>query len=232
MFITKLIILVTLVILYFWGKRKLARLSKEEKKSLFIKVAIFVVLAFCVLGSLTGKMHPLGLLFASLIAFLRFGMSTIYQFLPFLLTQSGGKASFKTEHLDVKINVFNRSISGTIIKGLHEGKSLENLDDLQIEELSDYYQSRDSKSYYLIKFCHNRGFTEQTQNTAPPPSFSDPSREEALMILGLTGEPSRKEITTAHKKLINRVHPDKGGNDFLASRINQARDTLLKNINH
>lgn len=59
---------------------------------------------------------------------------------------------------------------------------------------------------------------------------------EAMEILGLSGDLDRGEITAdmitdAHKRLIQKLHPDRGGNDYLAAKINQARDLLLKRIN-
>lgn len=53
------------------------------------------------------------------------------------------------------------------------------------------------------------------------------SRAEALQILGLEEEASEEEIIAAHRRLISRVHPDKGGSGHLAQSINRARATLL-----
>lgn len=53
------------------------------------------------------------------------------------------------------------------------------------------------------------------------------SREEALNILGLQGEPTATEVKEAHHRLMLKNHPDHGGSDYLATRINQARDILL-----
>ncbi len=59
-----------------------------------------------------------------------------------------------------------------------------------------------------------------------------PSLQEALDTLGLSGDIYKGEITAemvkdAHRHLIQKLHPDRGGNDFLASKINEARDKLL-----
>lgn len=53
------------------------------------------------------------------------------------------------------------------------------------------------------------------------------SRKEAAQILGVEENASPEEIKTAHKKLMQKVHPDRGGSDALAKQINEARDVLL-----
>ena len=56
------------------------------------------------------------------------------------------------------------------------------------------------------------------------------SKDEAYKILGLDFGATKDDIISAHKELIRKNHPDKGGSDYLSSKINEARDILLKNI--
>jgi DnaJ family protein C protein 19 len=63
--------------------------------------------------------------------------------------------------------------------------------------------------------------------SAPPPRSGPMSRKEAYEVLGLSPGASAAEIKEAHHRLMRGAHPDHGGSDWLAARINQARDILL-----
>lgn len=68
----------------------------------------------------------------------------------------------------------------------------------------------------------------QTQGQgAPSRATGGMSREEAFEVLGLEEDASPEEIKAAYHRLIAQAHPDKGGSDYLAARINEARDVLL-----
>jgi hypothetical protein len=60
-----------------------------------------------------------------------------------------------------------------------------------------------------------------------PPSNSQLTEEEAWQLLGLQPGASREDIIQSHKRLIQKLHPDRGGNDYLAAKLNAARDLLL-----
>ena len=53
------------------------------------------------------------------------------------------------------------------------------------------------------------------------------SRKEAAALLGVSQDASPDEIRTAHRELMKKVHPDAGGSDALAAKVQQAKDVLL-----
>ena len=63
---------------------------------------------------------------------------------------------------------------------------------------------------------------------APPTRRGAMSRSEALKVLGLGEAATEEQIRAAHRRLIQQIHPDKGGTDYLAAKINEAKDVLLK----
>jgi DnaJ domain len=60
-----------------------------------------------------------------------------------------------------------------------------------------------------------------------PPRAGRMSRAEALAVLGLKEGANTEEIRVAHRRLIQQTHPDKGGTNYLAAKINEAKDVLL-----
>src|SRR5688572_1685306 len=62
----------------------------------------------------------------------------------------------------------------------------------------------------------------------PPGRRGAMSRAEALKVLGLEEGASEDQVRAAHRRLILQIHPDKGGTSYLAAKINEAKDVLLR----
>ena len=66
-----------------------------------------------------------------------------------------------------------------------------------------------------------------SRRQAPGPMPAKMSREEAYRVLGLQPGANVDEIRAAHRRLMAKLHPDKGGVPHLARQVNEARDVLL-----
>ena len=68
----------------------------------------------------------------------------------------------------------------------------------------------------------------QARGSSGLPRATAMSHAEALTVLGLREGASQAEIRAAHRRLIQQTHPDKGGTDYLAAKINEAKDVLSR----
>lgn len=69
--------------------------------------------------------------------------------------------------------------------------------------------------------------SQQQQSNQHAKSHNGMTKEKAYEVLGLKPGAGKEDIITAHKRMMQKIHPDRGGSDYLAAEINQAKDTLL-----
>lgn len=74
--------------------------------------------------------------------------------------------------------------------------------------------------------------TLQNPSTPRRPKNTDAmSIAQAFEILGVEVGANQDAIILAHKRLIQKLHPDRGGNEYLATQVNLAKQVLLKHLN-
>ena len=71
---------------------------------------------------------------------------------------------------------------------------------------------------------------EEARDRALTPGKKAMSLDEAASVLGLSSDANADDIRAAHRKLIAQIHPDTGGTDYLAAKINEARDVMLGSL--
>jgi hypothetical protein len=146
---------------------------------------------------------------------------------------SGQTSQVRSQFLDMRLDHDSGALSGRIVAGPYAGRSLEEFD---LDRLLAILSGFDAESVALLESYLDRRFPtwrEHAQgNTArgqrrPAPS-GKMTDEEAYQILGLQPGAGRDEIGRAHRGLMKKLHPDQGGSTYLASRVNEAKDTLLR----
>ena len=149
----------------------------------------------------------------------------------------GGQTSeIKTRFLAMTLDHDTGSITGVVLSGPQVGRKL---DDLTLEELLDlhtHYDRVDDESRQVFEAYLDRTYPtwrgeawEEEQKTKDADQ-GPMTRAEALKILGLEDSADEAEIKKAYHRLMSGVHPDHGGSDYLAAKLNEAKDLLLKGL--
>jgi hypothetical protein len=147
--------------------------------------------------------------------------------------RSAGQASrVRTAFLEMELDHDTGRMNGRVLAGNYQGASLETLERATLikllSEIDD--DSRDLLAAYLDR--REPSWREYAQGDAGagarPADSGKMTEREAYQILGLQPGASPEEISRAHRSLIKKLHPDQGGTTYLAARINEAKDVLLR----
>jgi len=147
---------------------------------------------------------------------------------------AGQQSNVETRFIRMTLDHDTGEMNGLVLEGRYAGEALQSLSLEQLLELLSRYNKEDEESAALLRAYLDRVHgdswqeREQAQADEQASGFSgDMSRSEAYDILGLEEGASEKQIIDAHRRLMQKLHPDRGGSVFLAAKINQARDLLL-----
>jgi hypothetical protein len=145
----------------------------------------------------------------------------------------GGQTSrVRSAFLEMELDHDTGAMRGRILAGRHEVASLDALETMtlvgMLGEIDE--ESRALLAAYLDR--RTPGWREHAQGNAAAGQGGTPrgpmTQEEAYQILGLQPGASAEEIGRAHRALMKRLHPDQGGSNYLAARVNEAKDVLLR----
>lgn len=143
----------------------------------------------------------------------------------------------ETRFLRMRLHHDSGAMTGEVLTGEFAGQALDQLEMAQILRLLHEVQGVDPQSMRLIEAYLDRRYgnawrgTEETEGeqrrTGGGATGRRMSREEAYEVLGLQPGASHEKVIDAHRRLMQKVHPDRGGSNFLAAKINEAKDILL-----
>ncbi len=232
-----LLLIILLVLVYFIYRFR--RLSPEQKQKA-IKIILLTlaggVLMFMVLsGRLNWLIAAIGALIPLIPRVVRFVVGYAPALLPFLRRyQQNRHSSMHTRYIRMQMNILTGELQGEILEGAFAGQKLQALTREQLLQLLDECKQNDAQSAALLMAYLNRMHPDwsegENHDHGYTPSDSDMSEQQARDILGVSEKATKEEINTAHKRLMQKMHPDRGGSDYLAQQINRARDKLLKSL--
>ncbi len=206
-----------------------------------------MLLVLVVLAVATGRANAIFAVFGGLIAAAWRMSPLLIRFFPQIrqlfnrlnpsAAAGAGVSRVTTATLVMSLDHTTGRIDGDITAGQFKGRALS---DLTFEEISQFYkicEQQDTEALRLLQAFIQREFPDKWQQSQwrddpqpEPPSSGGISLDEAWETLGLAPGASRDAIIKAHRKLMGRLHPDKGGSTFLASRVNQAKDRLIAEL--
>lgn len=246
-----LIIIAACVPLYFILRHLFRQNPQTFTRYFFFFSTGFFILALVILA-ITGRLHWLFALFAVLLPWLR-RLLPILRLAPLLRVfrgigdirnmgagySSGHSSSVGSRFFKMALNHDSGKIGGEVLEGEFEGRLLSQLSDHQLKRLLHECQ-QDSDSYAL--FCSYLSYRfgsdwqllfdvdNQADETPAGPTDKPMSSNEALNILALVKPISKADIIKAHRSMMQKFHPDRGGSNYLAAKINEAKECLLQGV--
>ena len=152
----------------------------------------------------------------------------------------GQRSTVRTRFVAMELDHDTGDMDGEVLEGPHRGKRLSDLDLDSLLDLLHLAYNEDSQSAQVIQSYLDRVHGDEWQehaeeagsagggsNSGAKPGTSQMTRDEAYEVLGLQPGAGEDEIRAAHRRLIREYHPDTGGSDYLAAKINEAKDLLL-----
>ena len=164
------------------------------------------------------------------------------QFFKNLRGPSRGQATgVKTRFIRMSLDHDSGVLDGTVLEGKFKGKRLGELDQKELADLLEQCRIEDEESSQILEAYLDRIFGVDWRNDhaswghknkkgssqkGPSTSEKKMTQEEAYDGSNISPGASTKEIKAAHHALMKKIHPDQGGSNYLASKINQAKEIL------
>ncbi len=192
-----------------------------------------VSLAFAVALAITGRWFfalPVGMFGYSLLA----GNRLASPFGSGRQRTAGQRSAVRSAYLEMTLDHDTGDMDGRVLAGRFEGAELSQMAQAELFALHADVES-DPQSVALLEAYFDRRMSDWRDHASSRSGASSGGgvgggamdREEAFAILGLEPGASEEAIRKAHRTLMKRFHPDQGGSDYLAAKINEAKDILL-----
>lgn len=228
-------LIILIIIAAVWlTVRHIKSLPPEQRRKSGFKAALLAAGALLLLALVTGRLSPLIAVAAAAIPVMQRLMTAKSLFDQVKSTMGGGPGPGKggdTRFVSMAVDPVTGKLTGTVRDGQFAGRALGDLSVAELIQLLDECRRADAASAAAVASYLRQHHPEAGDGAGrghPSAGRGGMSEKEAREILGVSGDADRDEILTAHRRLMQRLHPDRGGSDYLASKINQAKDLLLR----
>jgi hypothetical protein len=225
---------VVVLILLLWAVQAFSKVDPKQAARLLRVLGGGGALILAVFLLLRGEIGPAVTIGVLALGWL--GWITLWPASIFGRTQkSPGQVSrVRTAYLEMELDHDSGAMRGSILAGRHQGVALEALDLATLLDLLGEVDgdSRDLLAAYLDR--QQPDWREHVQDDAAPgrrtraAASGKMTEEEAYQILGIEPGASVDDISRAHRSLMKKLHPDQGGSTYLAARVNEAKEVLLR----
>lgn len=147
-----------------------------------------------------------------------------------------GQTEVRARFFSMTLDHASGDMRGRVLEGSFAGRDLGDLSEQDLRALlaecaGDADSARLLEAYLDRRigpqWRHGDGSSSQGQGNRGTRD-TDMTVAEAWEVLGLAPGASEDDIRAAHRRLMQTVHPDRGGSDYLAARVNRAKDLLLR----
>ncbi|MCB1378225.1 MAG: DnaJ domain-containing protein [Alphaproteobacteria bacterium] len=228
------VIAAAIVIGGWWLIRQFANAQPAQVRGLVRKVAGIAILVFAGFMAMRGGINlaiPLFVLGLGLL-----GQNIAFPGgIPWGGSKTPGqKSRVTTQVLSMELDHDSGEMDGEILSGPLKGRKLSSLGQSEIRSVHETCVAASDQSRALFEAWLDRsraGWREAWGGNSQqsPLSHAGPmGRKEALAVLGLQDGATIADIRAAHRRLMKEFHPDRGGSDYLAAKINEAKDVLVQ----
>jgi hypothetical protein len=144
-------------------------------------------------------------------------------------------SAIRTRFLAMRLDHATGTMEGEVLTGPFVGRQLRDLDLDSLMRMLELYRESDGQSANLLETYLDRERGADWRNRDPGSADGGSKGEggpmaepEAWSILGLKPGSDAGAIRDAHRRLMQKLHPDRGGSDYLAAKINEAKRVLMK----
>lgn len=216
-------LVIVLFVLHSFTSANTGRLARH------IRLATGVIVMTLALALMARGGMALGLPLATFALWLLFRGPASGGAIP---SQSGQTSQVRTSHLEMELDLESGAMHGRVLKGVFEGRELDSMAPAELALLWQDCRFEDPQSAQLIEAYLDRIHPSWREDMSRAESEvghgGRMTVEEAAEILGVKPDASTDEIRRAHRDLMKKLHPDRGGSSYLATKINEAKDLLLE----